>query len=280
MPRISNEGQAGKKGLVRDFGKAYMSAVVALILLLCQETSTLQEERKREIEKAVEGIHGRGGLAVATQGNDEREDRAFFGYATRISRMLKSYRFQSAPLAVASVSEFLYTLQVLKDKGKKLDVLVLFGHGGWDGPLFGRSFRGDPIGQISPAFNTAQYEEMIHLLKSVMNPGGLIVVHACHSAGSNRDEQARNYPTGNWVRSLAERVGVFTAGVKGPTAMDLVRDGRVTPLLQMAVQAALNGGTLPQERDFVGPWGLPVPKGFRWLRDREGFIKRLERAGN
>lgn len=257
-----------------------MTAVTLLLLTLAQVTSEPSEERKRQIERALQTIDRRGALAVGTQGNDEREDRAFFGYAVRIARMLKAHRFQSVPLTVSSVSEFLYTLRVLRDQGKKLDVLVVFGHGGWDGPLFGRSFRGDPVSQISPNYNTAQYEELVRLLKAVMNPGGLVVVHACHSAGSDRYERERGYPTSNWVQSLAERVGVFAAGVKGPTAMELVANGRVTPLLQMAVQAALNGDPLPQERGFYGPGGQPVPPGFRWLRDREGFVKKLERAGN
>jgi len=240
------------------------------------------EERYRILERAIAQAGGSvNAVVLATTGPNENEDRAFAGYAQRLANRYRANGLKPVALQIHSVREAMHVLDLYAKRGGKIESIVMFGHGGWDGTTMGRSYRDgiakDPIGQVSPTYNAEEYRQFVDLLKTATRPGALFVGWSCHSAGDNAAERASSPDKRIWTRSLAEDAKLHTVGAQGATAMENVTKSGVIPLLEQALQYGLTGGRSPQQTWFAAPGGAQVPAGFNWYQ--QVFAKRRQHGG-
>lgn len=100
------------------------------------------------------------------------------------------------------------------------DVSVWLSHGGWDGPLIWEQSGGQGGGwsQIDPVETPADWKKLKVFMAKFMKPEGLVVTHACHSAGSNKWESKEGPLGERWAQQLARDMCLYTTGVLGSTA--------------------------------------------------------------
>jgi hypothetical protein len=91
------------------------------------------------------------------------------------------------------------------------DVAMWLSHGGWDGPMIFESSQIDPE-------QPELWAELKVFMGRYMKKNGILIVHACHSAGSNKWQVADGYSTDRWVHEVARDMDVYTAGVEGSTS--------------------------------------------------------------
>ena len=100
------------------------------------------------------------------------------------------------------------------------DVSVWLSHGGWDGPLIWQQNGGGDAGwgQIDPVETPREWRKLQQFMSTFMKPDGLVITHACHSAGSNRWESKEGPLGERWAQQLARDMKLYTTGVLGSTA--------------------------------------------------------------
>ncbi len=151
----------------------------------------------------------------------------------------------------------------------KLDCMVWYCHGDFDGPILfwdeGPLFDPNGIpGQISPN-EPSEWVQLMTYFKQQMQPGGMFVAHCCHAAGGDRVELKWKRRAGIvenrvWIRDVAKHMNVYTFGAAGrsgaahlPTVkalLEFVFTGRNLGYPQF--QAYAPGGTR-----LVGPANWP-----------------------
>jgi len=146
------------------------------------------------------------------------------------------------------------------------DVVVFVGHGGWDGPMDvnGTQWAGpngdqSSDGQISPWVNQKEWPDEVARLRGAVKPGGLVVVDACHGAGSNADEPYQMAgstvspvtPTNHhsWAQAVAKDAGVYAVGPQGTTGESWM------PGME---NYGVHGGAAPQQAGAYSPGGTEV----------------------
>lgn len=140
-------------------------------------------------------------------------------------------------------------------------VLIFLGHGGWDGPFLGAYdslvyAQGSTDPQMSRTWN-----ELVQTLRTNVLPGGLVVVIACHSAGSTaREEDNPLRPLApTWIQQVSLWVPVFTVGVRGQTSA--ADPALATQTLSFAVRGKPK---MPLATAF-GPGWSPVREWRGWV---------------
>ncbi len=99
------------------------------------------------------------------------------------------------------------------------DVSVWLSHGGWDGPLIWEDPNaGGGWHQIDPVETPGDWKKLKQFMTKFMKPNGLVVTHACHSAGSNKWESKEGPLGERWAQQLARDMNLYTTGVLGSTA--------------------------------------------------------------
>jgi hypothetical protein len=93
------------------------------------------------------------------------------------------------------------------------DVSVWLSHGGWDGPMVLSGYQ-----QVDPTDNPSHWPALTTALQRHVRANGLFVIHACHSAGSNRWESTSGSLGERWVQQVAEGTQRYAVGVEGSTA--------------------------------------------------------------
>lgn len=237
-------------------------------LLACVLAASAQETPGAGIEEKIRSAEaGPLALVIPTAGKTAGEDRVFRDYANPLAGALAARGFVPLVHPVKSAAEFLRLLEAVGSSGRKAEVIVVFGHSGLDGPGFGLQKRGDPVSQMGPRLNTADFERMTELLRTAMEEHGLFFAFGCHTGGANRYETVlRSYP--RWTRNVAERTKIYTVGVRGYGGMEGTLRGKNVFWLLRGLEFALEGGRQSQELDVTGPGGADVPSNFNWLRDR------------
>ncbi len=138
------------------------------------------------------------------------------------------------------------------------DVSMWLSHGGWDGPLMFNT----TLSQVDPVETPGEWNCLKDGLDRHINPGGMLVVHACHSGGSNRYESTLGAKGERWVQQVARDMNIYTAGVEGETA---------SANRQWAIQFldfALSGRRNRQPSRAYAPGGIPQKSWRGWLNTR------------
>ncbi len=139
-----------------------------------------------------------------------------------------------------------------------VDIAVWYAHGGWDGPV---GLFSTP--QISRRLHGDHWPALTAWFRRAVRPGGLFILHACHSGGSNRFE-ARDPAMATeqgmvWVRDIAEEAGVYAVGVGGTSAA--ANSYHATALLNFG----LTGASAAQRADAYAPGGAKISQWRGWL---------------
>lgn len=115
------------------------------------------------------------------------------------------------------------------------DRVVLYSHGGWDGPLLGDQI--DPPG--SSSYDANEWSELVRAVRAGTTPDAKLYFSACHAAGDNRNE-FRSAPDDRWwTASLGRATDRWVSGPAGSTS---------TEYALQQTQASLEGeGTVKQE---------------------------------
>lgn len=101
------------------------------------------------------------------------------------------------------------------------DVSLWLSHGGWDGPMIfsePEEQANSWEGQVDPSTMPAAWLRLKTWLKTHIRPGGMLISHSCHSAGSHRWEPTEGEYGERWVHQVARDMNLFTAGVEGSTS--------------------------------------------------------------
>jgi hypothetical protein len=142
----------------------------------------------------------------------------------------------------------------------RVDATVWLSHGGWDGPF---GFSGGAImggGQISRTLDAARWPAVCEYFRNMLTADAMAVIHACHSAGSNRYESSEGGLAERWVANLAADVGsIYTCGVEGSTSSAIAT--QVVALLQHAFE----GRSPPQATRVYDSGGRLVVRWPGWL---------------
>lgn len=104
----------------------------------------------------------------------------------------------------------------------KVDLMVWYSHGGWDGPyIFEGGNLQDPLNsQVSPS-EPEEWVQLMTYFKLQLHPGDIFVAHSCHSAGSDWREKKRDKRLGLpeedrvWVRDIAKHMDIYAFGQAG-----------------------------------------------------------------
>jgi hypothetical protein len=144
----------------------------------------------------------------------------------------------------------------------RVDVIVCLAHGGWDGPLV---FGGAPLQarnlspQIARGYSNMAWPAVCAWFRNMLTAGGIAVIHACHSAGSNQYETAEYDHADRWVQELSEDARITTVGVEGTTSSGI---GSQSVAL---LKHVLRGTSPPQATRVYLPGGQRVARWSGWL---------------
>jgi hypothetical protein len=144
---------------------------------------------------------------------------------------------------------------------QRVDVIVVLAHGGWDGPMiFGGTRNGLSISpQIGRHYSNLAWPAVCRWFRNMLVANGIAVIHACHSAGSNRYESTEGGQAHRWVEELAADARIYTVGVEGLTSSGI---GSQSVAL---LQHALRGSSPPQAARVYQPGGLRIARWGGWL---------------
>ncbi len=145
---------------------------------------------------------------------------------------------------------------------QRVDATVWLSHGGWDGPMmFGGTRNGLTISpQIGRQYSNMAWPAVCGWFRNMLTKDGIAVIHACHSAGSNRYESTEGSMARRWTEELAIDVGtIYTVGVEGTTSSGIA--SQVVSLLGHAFQ----GSAAPQATRVHQPGGARVARWAGWM---------------
>jgi len=115
------------------------------------------------------------------------------------------------------------------------DRVVLYSHGGWDGPLLGDQI--DPPG--SSSYDANEWSQLVRAVRAGTTPDAKLYFSACHAAGDNRSEYRSDPDDRWWTASLGRATQRWVSGPAGSTS---------TEYALQQTQASLEGeGTVVQE---------------------------------
>jgi hypothetical protein len=138
----------------------------------------------------------------------------------------------------------------------RVDAAVLLSHGGWDGPF---TMGGGT--QVSRTLNGDKWPAVCEWFRNMLTANAIAVIHACHSAGSNKYEDSAAPYDQRWVENLAADVGsIYACGVEGSTSSAIAT--QVVNLLQHAFE----GQSPPQATRVYEAGGRLVARWPGWLR--------------
>lgn len=109
------------------------------------------------------------------------------------------------------------TVEKLPKFAHKMNLMVWYSHGGWDGPVvFDDGTTSALYDQVSPS-ETSEWKKLKGYFGSQMQSRGVFIVHACHSAGSDSWEKrvGKGDSSKIWVRDVAKDMKLYTFGQAG-----------------------------------------------------------------
>jgi hypothetical protein len=144
----------------------------------------------------------------------------FKGSSSAVVRYLQGEKFSCQTYDVGDAAAPQPWIDAYPNLMMRVDVIVCLSHGGWDGPMvFGGSrldlFTSPQIGRY---YSSAAWPAVCAWFRNMLTTGGIAVIHACHSAGSNQYESTEANLGRRWVQELAEDARITTVGVEGSTS--------------------------------------------------------------
>ena len=186
----------------------------------------------------------------------------FKGSCAAVVRHLERERFscQSTDVGEAWSSTQLW-IDEYPNLMQRADLIVVLSHGGWDGPMiFGGTRNGlSTSPQIGRHYSNLAWPAVCRWFRNMLTSDGLAMIHACHSAGSNRYESTDGGQAHRWVEELSSDARIYTVGVEGVTSSAI---GSQSVAL---LKHALRGSAPPQAARAYQPGGRQAARWGGWL---------------
>jgi hypothetical protein len=143
--------------------------------------------------------------------------------------------------------------------GSKVDLMIWYSHGGWDGPMVFWDFTTEHIFQIG-SDEPKEWAKLKVYFKSQIKPKGLFIAHSCHGAGSDRIERKIQVSKKNkiWVRDVAKDMDIYAFGQEGKAGV------RNLPTVKAMLGFAFTGNPGGYPFRAFAPGGTRITKKANW----------------